>query len=187
MLVDGSVGRLGCAHTIRHTSPSSEHQSITKTTRTLPLQTKMSWFEQLREAIGLYNAGHDVECIALVETILSGPLSPYPRVRCHVLLAYALDDWYEAEVGSVLSSPDISPLCAQVCNFYPASGKACSDVVAIKRHNNLQIRDVSKESPGHIVSRWILSCFSRLLYILIFHCITELCTWEGCTSAVDLG
>jgi hypothetical protein len=96
----------------------------------------MSWFEQLREAIRLYNEGHDAECIALVETILSGPLSPYPRVRCHVLLAYALDDWYEAEVGSVLSSPNIIPLCAQVCHFYPASAKAYSDVL-IKRCHNL--------------------------------------------------
>jgi hypothetical protein len=64
----------------------------------------MSWFEPLREAIRLYNEGHGAECIAQVETILSNALSPYPRIRCHVLLAYALDDWYEVDVTSALSS-----------------------------------------------------------------------------------
>jgi hypothetical protein len=70
----------------------------------------MSWFEPLREAIRLYNEGHDAECIAQVETILSNALSPYPRIRRHVLLAYALDDWYEADVSSALSRAHMFPL-----------------------------------------------------------------------------
>jgi hypothetical protein len=70
-------------------------------------QSGMAGFEPLREAIRPYNDGHDAECIAQVRTIFSNALSPYPRIRCHVLLAYALDDWYEADVSSALSSPDI--------------------------------------------------------------------------------
>jgi hypothetical protein len=33
---------------------------------------------------------------------------------------------------------------------------------AIKRHNSFQTRELSKESPEYIASRWILSCFSKV-------------------------
>jgi hypothetical protein len=44
-----------------------------------------------------------------------------------------------------LSSP-----CAEVCNASPPPAKLWSNVLAIKRHNDLQIRDESKESPRYI-------------------------------------
>jgi hypothetical protein len=39
--------------------------------------------------------------------------------------------------------------------------------IAIKRHNGFRMRDTSKESLGHILSRWTLACFSKLLCISI--------------------
>lgn len=38
------------------------------------------------------------ECIALLTNIMRSLLPPYANIRCHTLMACALDDWYEAEV-----------------------------------------------------------------------------------------
>jgi hypothetical protein len=55
-----------------------------------------------------------------------------------------------------------------------APTKLQNDVFAIERHNDLESRDVSKGSPRSIASRWILSCFSKLLCISI--AMTKFCT-----------
>jgi hypothetical protein len=57
--------------------------------------------------------------------------------------------------------------CAKVCNSRSPPAKLWSNVLAIKRHNGLQTRGVSNESLRSIVSRWILSCFSKVLCIFI--------------------
>jgi hypothetical protein len=49
----------------------------------------------------------------------------------------------------------------------------------IKRHNVFQTRHVAKETPAYIASRWILSCFERLLCIFIATNVTDFCTREG--------
>jgi hypothetical protein len=36
-----------------------------------------------------------------------------------------------------------------------------------------------KESPEHVASRWILSCFLKLLCISIAMSVTKSCTWGG--------
>jgi hypothetical protein len=46
-----------------------------------------------------------------------------------------------------------------------------SDVLVIKRHNDLQTREVSKESPEYTTSRWILSRFSKALCLFIAICV----------------
>jgi hypothetical protein len=50
---------------------------------------------------------------------------------------------------------------------YLLSKEAYDDFVAIKRHNILQTRDASTESPEYIASRWILSFFFET--IVHFH------------------
>ncbi|KAH0373701.1 acid protease, partial [Aureobasidium melanogenum] len=59
----------------------------------------MSWFEPLELAIKLYNDGDKEGCVAQVDSILTDALSPYPRMRCHILLGHALDNWCEAETA----------------------------------------------------------------------------------------
>jgi hypothetical protein len=39
--------------------------------------------------------------------------------------------------------------------------------LAIESHNSFQTREVSKESPKDVASRWILSCFFKVLCFLI--------------------
>jgi hypothetical protein len=55
----------------------------------------------------------------------------------------------------------------EVWNTYPLPTNALSSVLAIEWHNSLYIRDVSKDSLRYIVSRWILSYFSKLLCVSI--------------------
>jgi hypothetical protein len=61
----------------------------------------MAWFELLNQAVRFYNEGNDSECIALLTNIMRSLLPSYAKIRCHTLMAYALDDWYEAEVSRV--------------------------------------------------------------------------------------
>lgn len=63
----------------------------------------MSWFEPIELVIKLYNDGDNEGCVAQVESILNDSLPPCPRVRCHILLGHARDDWYEVEVRRVQS------------------------------------------------------------------------------------
>jgi hypothetical protein len=62
------------------------------------------------------------------------------------------------------------------------SKKAYSDILAIKRHNNLQNRDVWRESPYSVVSRWTLFYFSKVSCLLISPFVTDLCTWRRDTK-----
>jgi hypothetical protein len=41
------------------------------------------------------------------------------------------------------------------------------NMLAIKRHNGFQTRDVPRESPGYVASQWILACFSEALCLFI--------------------
>lgn len=79
----------------------------------------ISWLEPLKVAIGLYNNGDDAGCIAQVNIMLTDALPPYMRVRCSILLAYAIDEWHEAEVLDILPSACIvlvtSSLAAAIC------------------------------------------------------------------------
>jgi hypothetical protein len=50
--------------------------------------------------------------------------------------------------------------------------------VATEIHKSLRFIDGSKESRDHVASRWILTCFSRLLYIFTVG-ITLSGSWEG--------
>jgi hypothetical protein len=50
--------------------------------------------------------------------------------------------------------------------------------IAIKRHNGFRTRDTSKESLGHILSRWTLAYFSKLLCISIAIRVTYCCMRE---------
>ncbi|KAG9950087.1 hypothetical protein KCU85_g3910, partial [Aureobasidium melanogenum] len=59
----------------------------------------MSWFEPIELVIKLYNDGDNEGCVAQVESILNDSLPPCPRVRCHILLGHARDDWYEVETA----------------------------------------------------------------------------------------
>jgi hypothetical protein len=58
----------------------------------------MSWSTELDTAIGLYNAEEYEECIAHIRAVYRDNTPNYARVRYRSLLAYCLDDWYEAEV-----------------------------------------------------------------------------------------
>jgi thioredoxin reductase len=69
--------------------------------------------------------------------------------------------------------------CAGVCNVCPLPRKAYSHTLAMEWHNIIQTRDVSKETPKHIVSRWILSCFSKPLCLSIAMSVTKFFTREG--------
>ena len=70
----------------------------------------------------------------------------------------------------------------QSFTFNTISKKAYSDTLAIKRHNTLQNRDVWRESPNFVVSRWTLFHFSEVLCLLIDLFITDLCAWRGETK-----
>jgi hypothetical protein len=71
------------------------------------------------------------------------------------------------------SSKNIGPPCAKVCNLCPLPTKVHSCTLAVERHNVFLTADVSKESPEYIASRWMLSCFSRLLCISIAIRVTK--------------
>jgi hypothetical protein len=66
--------------------------------------------------------------------------------------------------------------CAKVCALSPLPTKAYSYTLATERHNVFETDDVSEESYKHIVPRWILSCFSKLLCISIAKGVTKFCT-----------
>jgi hypothetical protein len=72
------------------------------------------------------------------------------------------------------------PPCAKVGNLYeyPLHTKAHSYMLAIERHNTFQTRRISKESPRHVASRWMLSCPSKLSWLPIAIRFTKFCTWE---------
>jgi hypothetical protein len=69
--------------------------------------------------------------------------------------------------------------CAGICNVCPLPRKVYSYTLAMERHNVIQTQDVSKETPKHIISRWILSCFSKPLCISIAMSVTKFCTRGG--------
>ena len=82
----------------------------------------ISWLEPLKVAIGLYNNGDDAGCIAQVNIMLIDALPPYMRVRCNILLAYAIDDWHEAEVLDILPFPCIVLLTSSLAASIPVDG-----------------------------------------------------------------
>jgi hypothetical protein len=57
--------------------------------------------------------------------------------------------------------------------------KGLSDSLAVKRHNNHWVRDVSKESPAFVISWWTLYNLSSVLRILIDLCLTNVAHGEG--------
>jgi hypothetical protein len=74
---------------------------------------------------------------------------------------------------------DTTTPCAKFCNLCPLPAKAHSYTLASERHNVIQTWDVSRESPKHIASRWILSYFWKPLCISIARSVTNLCTRGG--------
>jgi hypothetical protein len=56
-------------------------------------------------------------------------------------------------------------------------------MLAIERHNTIQTRHVTKENSERVASRWILSCFSKLLCISMGIRVARLSTeggrWRG--------
>jgi hypothetical protein len=57
------------------------------------------------------------------------------------------------------------PLHAKVCNIHPVPARAYSEVLALRRCNSLQTRDILKKSTEWLVSRWTRSCHPRVLCI----------------------
>jgi hypothetical protein len=53
-----------------------------------------------------------------------------------------------------------------------------SYIFAIKRHDSSQTRDVSKERQGNTVSRWILSCLSKVLCLFMATCREGQIAWD---------
>jgi hypothetical protein len=59
------------------------------------------WRERLNTIIILFNEERYDTCIAELELLLKYfELPPLYRIHAHALFAAALDDWYEAEVGT---------------------------------------------------------------------------------------
>jgi len=59
------------------------------------------WRERLNTITILFNDERYHDCIAELELMLKYfELPPLYRIHAHALYAAALDDWYEAEVGS---------------------------------------------------------------------------------------
>ena len=97
-----------CANTFGRPTPKPlcPHQSNTTTSQVQSHlrrrnNKKMAWLEPLNRAVRLYNGGNDKECIAQIDEILRTLLPPYASIRYHILNAYALNDWYEAEVSGL--------------------------------------------------------------------------------------
>ena len=61
----------------------------------------------------------------------------------------------------------------------PSRVQNFATLMAVKMHNDFYTRDLPRESQGRLVSRWILSCFSKPLCLLIFISVTGACTWGG--------
>lgn len=61
-------------------------------------------------ALKLFNDNNFVRCIAECRCLLlDDKLTTYYQIHCHLLIAAALDDWYEAEVCGAPSETAITP------------------------------------------------------------------------------
>lgn len=54
----------------------------------------------LQDAIDLLNNEQFDECVAITRTLMAQHLPQSQKIYCHTLLASALEDWYEGEVGT---------------------------------------------------------------------------------------
>lgn len=63
--------------------------------------------------------------------------------------------------GSGETKPEsATSLCDIPCNSYTPSAEAKSDILAVERHNEFQVIDVSKRAD--VAFRWIPFCFPKL-------------------------
>jgi hypothetical protein len=59
--------------------------------------------------------------------------------------------------------------CPRVCDFHPPPTKTYGDILAMKRHNSLRMRDVFEESTSYIASRIDTILFVKSIVLLCIY------------------